>query len=182
MISVEGAAKQVSALRSVGRCALGLAVLALGCGPQQRPAHSDADHLPPMGLYSVVERECQNPFDEPDDCPLMAYMELTHMVLPGGAERSAVVIFWFAPQETLTMYTEAVWQLRGRFEGEEKYVLHDEGAVRDWLVVAGPDIREYDLESFTTDERREIRLRSRLSLIKVERTPELNAALRILPE
>lgn len=178
-VSVPRKEKLVDERWFIGWRFLWVAALALSCGPRQQVAYPGRDRLPPMGLYSVTERECQNPFNEPDNCPLMAYVELTRIVLPGDAEQSPVLIFWLAPQETLPMYTEAVWHLRGRFVSEDKYFLHDEGSVRDWLVVDGSELREYDLESFRTDERQEIWLKSRLSLRKVERTPQLDAVLRI---
>jgi hypothetical protein len=120
--------------------------------------------------------------DEPDNCPLIEYVELTQAKLPSLAQHPAVLIFWLGPQPGLPAYTYEVWPLDGKFASHDKYVLHDEGAVRDWLVLRRGETQEYDLESFKNERRQKIRLRSRLSLQRTARTPEVDSLLRLDPE
>jgi hypothetical protein len=72
--------------------------------------------------------------------------------------------------------------LSGKFTSRNEYVLHDEGSVRDWLVLRDGEVHEYELESYKTEQRRELRLKSRLSLRRVARTPELENLLQLDPE
>ena len=159
-----------------------LAAMPLGCATPAEFVRPAASASPPWGLFKVVNHHCENPLDEPDNCPLIEYVELTRSTLPSLAQHPTVLIFWLGPQPGLPDYTYEVWPLTGKYIGHDEYVLHDEGSVRDWLVLRGSDVREYDLESFKTEQRREIRLKSQLSLQRAMRTPEINRLLRLEPE
>jgi hypothetical protein len=161
---------------------IALAAIAPGCAKQAELARPTSNLSPSMGLFKVIDRECENPLDDPDNCPLIEYVELTQSTLPSLRQHPAVMIFWLGPQPALPDYTYEVWPLRGKFVSQDEYVLHDEGSVRDWLVLRGSEVREYALESFRTKQRRDIRLKSRLSLQKATRTPELDKLLRLEPE
>jgi len=162
--------------------AVAVAMMLLACTKPAQVVPSPVSPSPSGGLFKVVDRYCENPLDEPDNCPLVEYVELTRSTLPSLAQHPAVLIFWLGPQPGLPDYTYEVWPLDGRFVSREEYVLHDEGAVRDWLVLLGGEPREYDLESFKTEQRREIRLKSRLSLQRAARTPAIDSLLRLDPE
>jgi hypothetical protein len=157
-------------------------VCLVACANRVPTDHPSQDSLPPLGLYQVTSRLCQNPLHEPDNCPLLRYVELTHAATPRLAHEPAVLIFWFAPGDRQADYTYEVWPLYGRFADRNTYLLHDEGAVRDWLVLHEDRIHEYDFEGFTNEQRQQIRLKSRVSLQQVPRTPELDTLLRLEPE
>jgi len=153
---------------------------ALGCAkPTFQPLRPDTSNAPTWGLFKVVDRSCENAFDEPDNCPLIDYVELTHSTLPSLAEHPAVQIFWLKPQPGLPRYTYEIWPLSGRYANSNEYVLHDEGAVRDWLVLRDGEVHAYELESYRTEQRREIRLRAHLSLVRVTRTAKIDELLQL---
>jgi hypothetical protein len=154
----------------------------LGCATPAGLVRPAADDAPPPGLFKVEDRHCENHFDEPDNCPLIEYVELTRSTLPSLAQHPNVQIFWLRPQPGLPRYTYEVWPLSGKHTTQGDYVLHDEGTVRDWLVLRGGEVREYKLESYRTDARREIRLKSHLLLQRVTRTPEIDQLLHLDPE
>ena len=163
--------------------AMALATTVLGCAkPVAELVRPDTSQAPAWGLFKVVDRHCENAFDEPDNCPLIEYVELTQSTLPSLAQHPAVQIFWLGPQPGLPRYTYEVWPLSGKYTSHDEYLLHDEGTVRDWLVLRDGEVNEYELESYKTEQRREIRLKSQLSLQRVARTPELDQLLQLDPE
>jgi len=133
----------------------------VACADRVRSDHPAQDSLPPLGLYQVTNRLCENPLHEPDNCPRLQYVELTHVATPRRAQDPAVLIFWFAPEVPQADYTYEVWPLHGRFTDRNRCLLHDEGAVRDWFVLQDDQIHEYDFQGFTSEQRQQIRLKSR---------------------
>jgi hypothetical protein len=160
--------------------ALGLAIV--GCAGQHKLATPKTDALPPFGLYRVTSESCENPAQEPQGCEPIQYVEVTRSSVAHLARHPAVLIFWIAPDDAQSEYTYQTWPVYGRFVSSEMYLLHDEGAVRDWLIVRGGLLHEYDFEAFETDRRQKIRLRSRLSLQRIARTPEIDNRLQLLPD
>lgn len=170
--------------RSLSSCfgAFVVSLAVVSCAARQTGGLRPSDALPPLGLYRVVDRRCENPLNEPQNCMRIAYVELAHSKVAHLAPHPAVLIFWLAPDDAQSDFTYETWPVYGRFTSPDKYLLHDEGSVRDWLVVREGAIHEYDLEAFQTDQRREIRVRSRLSLEPIPRTPDLDRRLQLVPD
>ena len=153
----------------------------IGCAEQHELVKPEAEALPPFGLYRVTSAACENPSQEPQGCEPIQYVEVTRSSVAHLARHPAVLIFWIAPDDADSEYTYQTWPVYGRFVTGETYLLHDEGAVRDWLIVRGGLIREYGFEAFETDRRQKIRLKSRLSLQRIARTPDIDSQLQIVP-
>jgi hypothetical protein len=151
----------------------GVIALLLGCAGQPS-MHGNATAGLPLGLYAVTARSCENPGEMADDCPLIRYVELVKGTFFGVTPEQTALVLWLASGASNAGFTYGAGPMRGHFVSREEYVVNEYPDAREWLRLDRGAVLEYGLIIFRTAERKTVLKRTRLTLKRVERTPEIN--------
>jgi len=70
-------------------------LLATGCGHSSVRSGERCCAVPRSGLYEAIDRQCENPLQETDFCPMTQYLEIASGATFDVSDERRVLAFWF---------------------------------------------------------------------------------------
>jgi hypothetical protein len=155
--------------------------LTLGACSQSLPTRpADCRFSPVPGLYQVDGRECENPLQETDFCPLTQYIEIAPSEMYGVPNGRYSLAFWYAEHRDSAEYSYEAHALRGRCVQPDQYRVEHDAEGTGTLTLRARVPVAYDFVSHTGGTPNRLVFRMHLSLRPVVRTPTLDRRLQIV--
>lgn len=158
---------------------LGIVVMLQACGEAAHTLRAHCNVRPRPGLYEVVARQCENPLQETDYCPLTQYIEIAASDVYGVPDGPHALAFWYAEQRESPEYSYQANVLRGRCLDAEHFLIEKDAEAEASFTLHAGVPTAYAFVGYTDNTRRKLLFRMRLSLRPVQRTPVLDQRLRI---
>jgi hypothetical protein len=159
---------------------LGLALALGACSGPLHTFRAGCTTSPAPGLYEVIARECENPLDETDYCPLTQYIEIAPSEVYGVPDGHYALAFWYAEERDSTEYSYEADTLRGYCLTSSRFVLAENVEAEGSLILRDGVPVEYHFVSYTDASHSRLLFRIHFSLAQIPRTPALDRRLRIV--
>jgi hypothetical protein len=139
----------------------------------------NTDKSLPLGLYKVVEHECDYPSGAPEDCSQTKYIELVNGVFYGIGKDEAAFVTWLADNPDIQHEYIARDLRHGFFLNSHKFIVKDDVFSKEWFVIRNAAITDYYFIRHNRPEPyRNMAGETHLTLEKVARDLHMN---RLLP-
>lgn len=119
-----------------------LVVILLGCANQMPNSDQSAKSLP-LGLYEVIERECQYSSGVPEDCSRTQYIEIVKGVFYGIGKNETALVTWLAENSAHQHEYSARDLRRGLFVNAHEFIVEDDAFGKEWFVIRNGAITDY---------------------------------------
>jgi hypothetical protein len=170
----------MSLMHSLGAALVGSALCSLtGCIQTPTMLNEGCDSAEPRsGLYEVTGRNCENPLQDTDYCPLTQYLEIAPSGMFEIADGPRVIVFWYAETRESAEYANEIRVLRGRGECDGRYRLQKDADGEAWMKLEHGLPVEYGFVGYTQHTPPKLLFRMQLWLRPVTKTPELAERLK----